>query len=209
MPNNYDAAAPFYDYLAQLIFGKALIRSQRFLVENIQSNSSVLIVGGGTGWILEEIASIQPDSIKITYVEISGKMIALSKKRNFGQNEVKFIHQPIEEVVFIQQFDVILTPFLFDNFLENRISKVHTLLHQQLKNGGLWLLADFQVQQNYKSVWQRFLLQSMYWFFGWLCNVEGENLVEIQPYFNAKKYIFLKEKTFYSGFIISKIYQKT
>lgn len=208
MPNNYDAAAWFYDALAKLVFGKALVKSQQFLIRDIKPKSHILIVGGGTGWILEELARIQPGNLKITYVEISAKMLALSKKRNCGQNEVAFVHRAIEEYQLSQKYDVILTPFLFDNFSEKRIHLVFDQLHQSLKSDGLWLLCDFQVQENRHGKWQKVLLQTMYLFFGWLCNVETKNLVKMDIYFQIKNYILVKEKTFYQGFIISKIYQK-
>ncbi len=208
MPNNYDAAAWFYDGLAQLVFGKTLVNAQRFLVKNIKAQSNILIVGGGTGWILEEIAKVHPTSLNITYVEISGRMINLSKAKRYLQNEVCFVHAAIEDCEIKDAYDVILTPFLFDNFAEERIQKVYNQLHQHLKPGGLWLLADFQIQHNYKSIWQKCLLQTMYWFFGWLCNVETKTLVKMDSYFLSEEYGLLEEKTFYQGFIISQVYQK-
>lgn len=208
MPNNYDAAAWFYDELAQLVFGKALVRAQRFLVKSICVNDQILVVGGGTGWILEEIASVQASTLKITYVEISGRMISLSKKRNYGLNEVCFVHRSIEDYVLTQQYDVILTPFLFDNFSEKRIRSVFHQLHQSLKPGGWWLLCGFQIQQDYKSIWQKVLLQTMYWFFGWLCSVETNKLIKMNSYFDQENYVLQEEKTFYQGFVISQVYRK-
>lgn len=208
MPNNYDASAWFYDALAKLVFGKALVKAQQFLIREIKPKSHILIVGGGTGWILEELACIQPCNLKITYVEISAKMLALSKKRNCRQNEVAFVHKAIEEYQLAQKYDVILTPFLFDNFSEKRIQLVFNQLHASLKLDGLWLLSDFQVQENRHGKWQKVLLQTMYLFFGWLCNVETKTLVKMDIYFQTKNYILVNQKTFYQGFIISKIYQK-
>lgn len=209
MPNNYDAAAWFYDWLAQLVFGNALVEAQGFLVRHIQPETKILVVGGGTGWILEEIARIQTSTLKIIYVEISTKMISLSKKRYLGQNKVVFINQGIEDYQITTAFDVVLTPFLFDNFSAERIQVVFNKLHQSLKPGGLWLLADFQIQNNYKSIWQKLILKTMYLFFGWLCNVEAKKLFNLDIYFQTKDYILVKEKTFYRGFIVSKIYQKS
>jgi len=208
MPNNYDAAAWFYDGLSQIVFGKALIKAQVFLIKNIKPEASVLIVGGGTGWILEEIAQIEPAGLKITYIEISGRMINLSKNRNHQQNDVCFIHAGIEDCEITQQFDVVLTPFLFDNFLEKRIQAVYQQLHAYLKPGGTWLICDFQVQQNYKSLWQKILLQTMYLFFGWLCKVETNKLIKMDKYFLQNHYTLLEDKTFYKGFVISQVYQK-
>lgn len=208
MPNNYDAAAWFYDGLSRLVFGDALVRAQRFLVEHIAAEKSVLIVGGGTGWILEEIALLQQASLKIIYVEISAKMMRLSAQRNCGQNEVEFVQLGIEDYAADQQFDVVLTPFLFDNFSEKRVHSVFKQLHQSLKPGGLWLLCDFQVQKNQAGIWQKFILQTMYWFFGWLCNVETKKLISMKPYFDEENYALTVQKTFYSGFIVSQAYRK-
>lgn len=208
MPNNYDAAAWFYDALAKLVFGKALIRAQQFLIKEIRPKTHLLIVGGGTGWILEELAKVHPSSLKITYVEISAKMIALSRKRNFGQNEVFFVQKPIESYQLTQKYDVILTPFLFDNFSVARIQSVFDQLHGSLKSNGLWLLADFQVQKNRQRGWQKLLLKTMYLFFGWLCSVETSKLIEMDTFFNYKNYIKEAENTFYKGFIIAQVYQK-
>ena len=208
MPNNYDASAWFYDALAQLVFGKALVKAQQFLIANIQPKAHILIVGGGTGWILEELTKVQSSSLKITYVEISAKMLALSKKRNCGENEVAFVNKAIEAYQLTQKYDVILTPFLFDNFSEKRIQVVFDQLHQCLKLDGLWMLCDFQVQENRHQIWQKVLLQTMDLFVGLLCNVETKTLVKMDAYFQTKNYVLVKEKTFYQGFIVSKVYQK-
>lgn len=208
MPNNYDAAAWFYDRLAQLVFGETLIEAQRYLVRHIGQEAKVLIVGGGTGWVLEEIARLQTSTLKITYVEISAKMMSLSQKKNCGQNEVIFVNRGIEDHQITTAFDVILTPFLFDNFSAERIRVVFNKLHQSLKPGGLWLLADFQIQNKCKAIWQKLMLKTMYLFFGWLCGVETKKLITMCPFFLAEKYHLSAEKTFYKGFIISQVYQK-
>lgn len=209
MPNNYDAAAWFYDGLSRLVFGNSLVKAQRFLVKNLPAEATILIVGGGTGWILEEIAAVKSAFLTITYVEISAKMIRLSRQKKCGRNEVTFVNAGIEDYQNKQQFDVILTPFLFDNFSENRIQSVFQQLHQSLKPNGLWLLCDFQVEENYAGLWQKIILQVMYWFFGWLCSVETKKLIVMDTFFQAENYKLLSEKTFYKGFVISQIYQNT
>ena len=207
MPNNYDAAAWFYDGLAQLVFGKALVKAQHFLVKYISAEKNILIVGGGTGWILEEIAKVQSASLKITYVEISAKMLRLSQQKKCGQNEVDFILADIANCHFLKQFDVIITPFLFDNFTEKHIQSVFCQLHQSLKPDGLWLICDFQIEKNHSGLWQKMILQTMYWFFGWLCDVETRKLIEMDTFFMAENYRLLSEKTFYRGFMISQVYR--
>ena len=120
MLNNYDKIANQYDFLSKVVFLKSQVQAQVNQLKYIPEKSSILIVGGGTGWILEELAKVHPSGLDIVYVEISQKMIALSKTRDVGNNNVEFVHLGIEDFKTDLLFDAILTPFLFDNFVKNR-----------------------------------------------------------------------------------------
>ena len=98
MRNNYDRIARYYDVLSRMVFFRAQLKAQIDQLHFIPANSSVLIVGGGTGWILEEIAKLHSSGLRITYVEISAKMLELSRKRNVRANQVTFVHSPAEEL---------------------------------------------------------------------------------------------------------------
>src|SRR3954471_22509677 len=104
MKASYDLIARYYDSLSKFIYGNAIINAQRFLIDYIPANSAVLIVGGGTGYILEEIAKKHTEGLKITYVENSLKMLQLSKKRSVGNNKIYFISQSITDVIFDNKF---------------------------------------------------------------------------------------------------------
>ena len=95
MSANYNNSAWFYDFLTGLVFGRTLFRAQVYLLNNIRPGNKILIAGGGTGKILEAITSIYKTGLKITYVDVSEKMIVASKKRNIGENEVTFINAAI------------------------------------------------------------------------------------------------------------------
>jgi len=203
---NYDNSAGFYDRLSQIFFGKALVNAQVYLLHFIPANANVLIVGGGTGWILEEIAKIHPSGLHITYVEISANMTALARQKNTGKNQVEFINKPVEEVNTDQLFDVIVTPFLFDNFTEDTVEGLFIHMHQLLKADGLWLYTDFQLTG---KMWQKILLRSMYLFFGALCNVPTKTLPDTQALFDKYGYKKIVTKTFFGDFIISKMFKKS
>ena len=91
MPNNYNTIANTYDFLSRLIFQKSIVNAQVFLLNYISANSKILIVGGGTGWVLEELSKIHSEGIEITYVEKSEKMISLSKQKNIKNNKAVFM----------------------------------------------------------------------------------------------------------------------
>jgi hypothetical protein len=52
MPANYNNSAWFYDRLSRMVYGRALINAQVYLLQYVPAGASVLIAGGGTGWIL-------------------------------------------------------------------------------------------------------------------------------------------------------------
>ncbi len=139
MPNNYNGIAKLYDALSRIVFQRCIIKAQQYLIQFISDNDSVLIVGGGTGWILEEISQLNRQNISVVYVEKSAAMIELSKKRKHENINVKFIEGAIEDYKINEQFSVILTAFLFDNFLEEKIQFVFKKLNSSLK--AKWYLA--------------------------------------------------------------------
>ncbi|MGY4535698.1 ubiquinone/menaquinone biosynthesis C-methylase UbiE [Mucilaginibacter sp. UYNi724] len=205
MPANYDNSASFYDRLSRLVFGKALVNAQVYLLPKIHPNSNILIVGGGTGWILEEVAKIHSSGLNITYVEISANMMALSRNRNIGRNKVIFINQPVEEAGLSQEYDVVITPFLFDNFTDDNLPVIFNHVHQTLKPGGLWLNTDFQLTGRW---WQYAMLKSMLLFFKIVCDVESRHLPDVAKQFNLNGYKIIEEKTFFGDFVVARGYKK-
>ncbi len=205
MAANYNNSAWFYDSLAKLVYGRALINAQVYLLQFVPPGSNILIVGGGTGRILEELTRLHPSGLTITYVEVAVNMMALSRKRNVGTNQVNFITNAIENVALPSGFDLIITPFLFDNFTEQTLQKVFKHLHPQLKPGGLWLNTDFQLTGKW---WQKVLLKNMFAFFKLVCHIEASALPDIEKQFAQKNYSVIAQKTFFGEFIISKTYRK-
>jgi ubiquinone/menaquinone biosynthesis C-methylase UbiE len=204
MPANYNNSAWFYDRLSRIVYGRALINAQVYLLQYIPENAGVLIVGGGTGWLLEEIVKIHPSGLNITYVEVAAAMISLSKKRNTGGNKIVFINDAIENVVLTPNFDVVITPFLFDNFTDQTLQKVFNHIHLLLKPNGIWLNCDFQLTGKW---WQGLLLKSMFLLFRVLCKIEASRLPGIEKTFAANHYKIIAQESFFNDFIVSQVYQ--
>lgn len=207
MSTNYDNIAGVYDFLSRLIFGRHIVQAQVCLLKYVPPDSTILIVGGGTGWILERLAEEHPQGLQIDYVESSVQMIALSKKRGFKENTINFIHTPIEDFTMDKQYDVIITPFLFDNFQIEKIELVFSKLDAMLKTNGLWLYADFLYDKSPNHLWQKLLLKMMYLFFRITSTVEARELVSMDKYF-APSYSIEFEEFHYFKFIRSVVYRK-
>jgi ubiquinone/menaquinone biosynthesis C-methylase UbiE len=205
MSSNFENAATFYDRLSRLVYGKALLNAQRHFLDYIKPSSNILIIGGGTGKIMEQITALYNEGLSITYVEISAKMMALSKKRAHGNNKVTYINQAIEEVLLERNFDVIITSFFFINFKQENVDRLFDHIQVFLKPGGLWLNTDFQSVGKW---WQGFLLKSMFWFFKLICNIETTHLPKTAESFYRYGYQLKDDRTFFSTFIKSAVYLK-
>lgn len=208
MTNNYDKIANYYDTLSRMVFFKSQVNAQVHQLQYLPVNSSILIVGGGTGWILEEIAKVYSSGIHIVYVEISAKMIALSKERNVGGNTVSFVNLGVEDFSSSLSFDVIWTPFLFDNFSKDRAEGVFNKLLLFLKDSGYWFFVDFSLEQKSGKWWKSFVLKLMYWFFKLIRIVEASSLINMDPYFKKADFVKKDEAFYYAGFIKSVVYQR-
>jgi ubiquinone/menaquinone biosynthesis C-methylase UbiE len=208
LQNNYDPVASYYDVLSRLVFGRAEIDAQVCLLGNLSTGDRILVIGGGTGWILAEMALIQPHGLKITYVESSGKMMSKAKRRTCGKNEVSYVLAPVEQFQTDERYDYILTGFFFDNFSTEHSHFIFQQLDVLLKRKGFWCFADFSCSKETNPLWQRVLLQSMYISARFLCHVEAAFLPDTEPLFELAGYKQLLTRQFYYGMIKSILYQK-
>lgn len=204
---NYDKVANVYDLLSRMVFGNSIVKAQVCMLPFVNAGGKILIVGGGTGWILEEIAQKYREGLQIDYVEASAKMIDLSKKKNIGKNEVKFIKMPIEDWHAEYSYDIIITPFFFDNFDAPQIDFIFSKLHKTLNAKGFWLYADFTNEEEKSRYWQKIILCIMYFFFRVTCGIEAKKLIVMDSYF-ATAYKVAFTVSHYHGFIKSVVYIK-
>ena len=188
------------------MYGRALVKAQLYLLEAIPPNSRILIVGGGTGWILEEITKLHSTGLHITYVDASAKMMARAQQRNAGGNQVTFITSPVEETNLSSVFDIVLTPFLFDNFTEASMGKIFSLLDNHLAKNGIWLYSDFR---DTVVPLQKAMLKVMYFFFRVSCGVEAFRLPATEDCFRYHEYNIREQKTFLNGFVVSTVYERS
>jgi ubiquinone/menaquinone biosynthesis C-methylase UbiE len=203
---NYNTVAFFYDRLCQTVFGQTIKKAQIESLAFIPPNADVLIAGGGTGWILEEIAKIHSSGLRITYIDSSFNMIQLSKKRNCALNTITFIQQSIENTDLPpHKFDVVITPFLFDNFSQSTAEFIFTKLDTCLKPNGYWLYIDFYLYPK-SNILQKILLKWMYVFFRFTCKIEADKLPNMDNYFSSYK--IKAAKNYFKDFITMQVFQK-
>lgn len=200
--NQFETIAGIYDPLARLVFGNAIVDAQIFFLDTLPKRGTVLIIGGGTGWILPEIFKQAPQ-LEITYVEASASMLAKAKQQVFTQKKVTFILGTELDIPKEQSYDVIITNFFLDLFKEDHLKTVVRTLRSHSKVNGKWLVTEFAAGEKW---WQKSLLWAMYRFFKITCNIEADRLPQWQEEFKRVGLIERRQKLFYRDFIGTAVY---
>lgn len=168
---NYDRLAWCYDALAGLVFGPALRRAQRAALRAGLPPGAprVLVLGGGTGWVLTEILRLRP-AARVLYLEASAAMLARARRRlepagvavAGAAAQVEFRHGTEADLRLEERFDALVTFFVLDCFPAALLPAALARLDAARALGAPWLLADFGPPRRW---WQRALLGVMYRFF--------------------------------------------
>jgi len=202
--NGFDRIAPVYDLLVGIVFGKSIRNAQLYFLSDIPKRSNVLILGGGTGWLLEELLKVNPDC-NVWYVEASRKMLERTQKK-IATRPTTCVHYIHGTEAFLPQdisFDAVITNFYFDLFSSVSLHKVLNHIVKSMLPHAVLLISDF----TNTNVWRhRILLMIMYRFFRLVSGIESTHLPDWQ---NQLKHVGLgevKSKLFYGGFIKSSVY---
>lgn len=191
MPN-FDFVAPFYDGLVRLVFGKKLWQAQQAHLELIQPDDQVLVLGGGTGRILDWLPACQ-----ITYLELSKRMIERAK----GQGEAQFIHADFLMWETNQKFDWIICPFFLDCFDKGGLRYALDKIQGFLKEGGSLCVTDFKIENRKQAL----LVRIMILFFRWIARLEAKKLLELRKK-TGNHFMRTKQAEFLNGLVFSDLY---
>ncbi|MBC8152736.1 MAG: class I SAM-dependent methyltransferase [Bacteroidetes bacterium] len=173
---SFDLIAPLYDTLSRVVFGRSLERAQLVLLPKIPPNSSILLVGGGTGFLLAKLlADCQPT--RILFLEASVAMLRRARCRVQHHplvGRVEFRHGTQVSLQSGEVFGVVIVPFVLDLFPEATL-RTHLLppLLRVTAPGGHWLATDFV---NSPRLYHRLVLKTMYRFFRLVSGVEARQL---------------------------------
>ncbi|QHV94743.1 class I SAM-dependent methyltransferase [Spirosoma endbachense] len=178
--STFDWIAPVYDLLASVVFGRKLQQAQVVFLPTIPQNASVLLAGGGTGWLLEQLL-VERNPRRVLYLEASAQMVALTSQRIIQKAVLGTVEYRVDTIMHLhkdEQFDIVITPFLLDLFPEETLqSTLLPQLRNALKPNGIWLVTDFVVTDVW---WQKTLLWTMIRFFRLTAGIGTTQLADWQ-----------------------------
>ncbi|MFB9865036.1 class I SAM-dependent methyltransferase [Rufibacter immobilis] len=209
---DFDFIAPVYDALAQLVFGKAQQKAQAQFLELIPPGARVLVLGGGSGWLLARLLQ-KSNPAYVLYLEASSQMLRKARTRyqNFSSAgaEMEFRLGTQDQLLPNEKFHVVLTPFVLDLFTAPQALHMMQRLTQALLPGGLWLHTDFYLApEKRRQIWQKPLLWAMYRFFRQVSGISGTGLPPFEALFSQVGFVTKQEAFFFHRFIRAQVLQK-
>ena len=202
----FDRVAWFYDALATLVFGAALRNTQRAALTGLPAGTPhVLILGGGTGWVLAEVLRRRP-AATVLYLEASPRMLARARARLRPEQlaQVVFRHGTQAALAPAEIFDAVLTFFVLDCIAAPDLPDALARLHAALRPGGFWLLADFRPA---RRGWRRWLLAAMFWFFRLTTRLLARELPDLVAALTARGLRGEAKGRFYGGATEATVFQ--
>lgn len=200
--NNFDRIAPIYDSLVKIFFGSTLQYATNYYLSRIPPASKILIVGGGTGQLLEVLNESASGS-QVSFLDSAPRMIKRAKTRDFRNLSVEFSSESI--VAFEESgYDIIITPFFLDLFINQELIILGDQLRNSLKKGGYWFFSDFVATG---SAYQSYLVKLMYWGFGIGCNVSARRLPDYDNFFKTNSMNLISRAVISNGLLESRVYR--
>ncbi len=198
MKNSFDRVAGYYDLLAKLVFGKTWDKIQKSPLPFLQNKKSILIVGGGTGLILESLEENQ----KVVFVELSKKMLDLAKQRKTSA-AVDFVQQDYLTWQSDQKFDAILFPFFLDAFSESSLNSILQKCQAELSSRGELIVVDFERA----APLQNFVTKIMLMFFRITTKLESRQLLDFKKIIANVGFKMIEEKAFLKGWVYLRVFR--
>ena len=197
----FDSIAKYYDWLARLVFGSAILNSQTLFLSKIPSSSKILVLGGGAGWWLKEMLFKRPEC-EILYVEPSAEMLKLAMKSS-QDSRIIFRLGTESSLNSGNEFDVVITFFFLDLFQEKDLQEVIKKVRLSMKPNALWLATDF-VRTKW---WHSFMLSIMYAFFWLTTGLRNQRLPNWEEVLLESSLEKVDREMFYGSFIMSALYR--
>ncbi len=201
--SGFDFLTPHYDFLARFVIGRDIVNAQLHFLKSFTAGNHILILGGGSGWILKPLYAACPD-LRIDYIELSPKMLQSAKSNSENNGQINFI-QGTENDIPNRLYDGVITNFYLDMFDAKSINAVINKIRKSMTLTALWVVTDFVCENS----WHKMMLWLMYRFFRVVARIEATRLPDWQSEMIHAGLTPSATKKFKNGFINSTLYQST
>ena len=210
----YNRIAVFYDLAARIFFFNKINKSQVALLPFLPDFKSCLILGGGSGYFLQQILS-QHKTARFVYVDLSDQMIQMAKnriKRRFPEelHRIEFRCASVEDVKN-ESFDLIVCNYFLDLFPDVEVDLLLKRFYlETLNTKGYLYFTDFAIPESHWVVKKmtEVLLKMLYYIFRITTSIRSTQLPDFSLLFKKNNFDVLHADSFSGGIMISAIYKK-
>jgi ubiquinone/menaquinone biosynthesis C-methylase UbiE len=209
---NCDPLARSYRWMEYAVFGTTLQRCRCCHLQGLQNPRSALVLGDGDGRFTARLAERYPD-LRIDYLDISGNMIALARRRIERANAASMqrirFHQGDARTAALrsESYDVIAAHFFFDFFSFADVELMISRMSALAAPGAAWIVSDFELPPNRLSaLWARPLLRTMYLFFRFSVGLDNQRLSDWRAPLRAHGFSSRNACRLWAGFIVSELW---
>jgi len=210
----YNRIAVFYDLAARIFFSNKINKSQVALLPFLPDFKCCLILGGGSGYFLQQILS-QHKTARFVYVDLSDRMIEMAKnriKRKFPEelHRIEFRCASVEDVKN-ESFDLIVCNYFLDLFTDEEVDLLLERFYSEiLSSRGYVYFTDFAIPESrwiMKKVTEA-LLKMLYFIFRIATSIRSTRLPNFPLLFKKNNFNVLHADSFSGGIMVSAIYKK-
>lgn len=208
----YDRIAFIYDIIAGIASFDQINKSQLAFLSSISTQSTCLILGGGTGYFLQKLLE-QNTTIQVTYVDASQKMIEFAQKRiaekkPYDAHRVTFVCKQVNVFEF-DTYDSIVCNYFLDLFEEADVTMLIKKFKKHLKKDGILYITDFTMPIRTGIIqWSaKAGLKVLYWFFKRTTSLSNNQLPDIESVVLKQDFIKLHSADFFKGILRCSLYR--
>jgi tRNA (cmo5U34)-methyltransferase len=210
----YNRIAVFYDLAARIFFFNKINKSQVTLLPFLTDFKSCLILGGGSGYFLQQILS-QHKTARFVYVDLSDRMIQMAQKRikrNFPEqlHRIEFRCASVEDVKN-ESFDLIVCNYFLDLFPNVEADLLLKRFYSEiLSSNGYVYFTDFAIPESHwiMKKMAEALLKMLYYIFRIATFIRSTQLPDFPYLFKKNNFELFHETSFSGGIMTSAIYKK-
>jgi len=185
------------------MFGNKLNQAAEFHFNTIKPGERILLVGGGTGKILENL----PHHCHVTYIDSSSHMLRKAQKVNYD-GDVDSIHDDIRSWRSQTSFDVIIFPFILDLFEDTEIHAILQQIISVMAPKGRLLVSDFYPTRKVSRLKNRILLRSTLLFFKVLTGHKLKDVPNIKDSISAINLELTDDYDVIPGMVFASVWRK-
>jgi len=207
--SGFDKLAPIYRLMERLLAGDLLQQARTAHVESVRQAGSVLMLGEGTGRLLEHLYQKLP-SARFLVLDQSQAMLDQAQQtlqaRFPNPSRVDWLKRDIRTQGIPEgPYDLITTPFFLDCFTRDQLETLIPSIASHSTRDCDWLLTDFQIPVNgrFRQWRAKSIHRIMYVFFQIVTSIKADHLADPDSFLQSTGFKRWKREEFNLGLIRS------